>query len=125
MPHDPWTYIRWSRRVIIGLPIVFLAGWAIGSVLFPRVPDELIFERVGISVVLIGWVFVLIPTSCPGCGSCFVLWNLPNWGHWFGIYFKNLFHPINYIIAVVTAPCPHCGLEYFGDPSTIDRQPGA
>src|SRR5262249_5378655 len=87
---DPWSYIRWSRRAFFGLWLLFLLGVFICHLLFPGLPFESLLRTVGTSVVLIGWVFILIPTSCPRCHRCFVLWNLPNWGYWFKIYFNNL-----------------------------------
>ena len=121
---NPWAYIRWSRRVFIGLPIVFILGMLITTVVFPNVPTEVAFEKFGISLVLLGWVFVLIPTSSPRCNRCFVLWNLPNWGYWFGLYLKNAFRPFVYISAVFNSPCPHCGLEYFADPGDSNAPQG-
>jgi len=113
---DPWAYIRWSRRVMIGLPFLFILGLLARFLIFPQVPVEVVFEKWGISLVILGWIFVLLPTSCPRCHHCYVLWNLPNWGHWFGIQFRHLFNPIGSFVAVFNSPCPHCGLEYQSDP---------
>ena len=106
------------------LPVLFVLGMLVGSVISPKIPTEVLFEKLGISLVVLGWVLVLIPTSCPRCSRCFVLWNLPNWGYWLKIYFKNSFRPFAYVFAVFNSPCPHCGLDYQGDPKEpVQPQP--
>jgi len=70
-----------------------------------------LLERIGISVVLIGWVLVLWPAPCPQCGRPFLIWSIQNWGHWFRMYLKTTFAPVRYLDLVFNGPCPHCGLS--------------
>jgi hypothetical protein len=94
-----------------------------GSVFFSNLDFGILFERAGISIVCLCWIFVLWPTPCPRCGKSFLLFSLPNWGYWFAIYMKNLFNPFQYIYKVYSSPCPHCGLTFGEDPNAPQDSP--
>src|SRR2546425_12419100 len=115
---DAWRPIRWNRRIMFSLPLLLALGLIFGAWLFPAVEVQQLLERIGISVVLIGWVLVLWPAPCPQCGRPFLIWSIQNWGHWFRMYLKTTFAPFRYLDLVFNGPCPHCGLSLGAQPKT-------
>ena len=92
--NDPWRVIRWNRR-----------AW-----LFPSLDVPELIERVGLPLVLLGWLPVFWPAPCPRCGQAFLIWSIQNWGYLFRMYLKTMFAPFRYLDLVFNGPCPHCGL---------------
>src|SRR5256712_12577224 len=88
---DAWRPIRWNRRIMFSLPLLLALGLIFGAWLFPAVEVQQLLERIGISVVLIGWVLVLWPAPCPQCGRPFVFGCFRYWGHWFRWYVMYTF----------------------------------
>src|SRR5437867_10494308 len=83
---DAWRAIRWNRRLCSSLPLLLGLGLIGGAWLFPALELQELLERVGISVVVIGWLLALWPAPCPQCGRPFLIWSIQNWPYWFRMY---------------------------------------
>jgi len=88
----------------------------LGAWLFPALELQELLERVGILVVLVGWLLALWPAPCPQCRHPFLIWSIQNWPYWFRVYLKSTFAPFRYLDRVYNGPCPHCGLSLGAQP---------
>jgi hypothetical protein len=109
---DPWRAIRSNRGLVFSLPLVLGLGVILGTWLFPTWDSQELLARVGVVVVVIGWLLVLWPAPCPRCRRPFLLWSIQNWPYWFRIYLKTSFAPFRYFDRVFNGPCPHCDLPF-------------
>jgi hypothetical protein len=113
---DTWRTIRWNRRLFFSLPLLLGLGLVLGTWLFPTLEFQDLLERVGIVVVILGWVLAFWPAPCPQCRQPFLIWSIQNWPYWFRVYLKNTFAPFRYLDQVFNGPCPNCGLSLGAEP---------